>query len=395
MDERQLREVLDAVRRGELAVEAAVSRLQGPARARIDSDPESHSGSSGRGGSPSGALSHSGSSARAEAESRSQWLARSDSQSGSGSDEFARIAELAALFAGDHAGVLLGIGDDAAVLRPQAQPLVLSVDVAVESVHFDRAFASWEQIGARAMTAAVSDLAAMGARPLAALCSLVAPPLAARDFRALHAGIAAAARDYACPVIGGNLASGRQLSLSTTVIGVLQGPGLYRGGAKPGDHIYVTGPLGSAALGLVLLQLQAAERGPSFVEAWRAPRARIQQGLALSGVATSAIDISDGALADLGHICEASKLGAIIEAERVPLAPGMAELARSVAADPLELALTGGEDYELVYTLPPTAADPCAGVRIGVMQDSPGPVRVLDAHGGPISLRASGYQHFR
>lgn len=310
-------------------------------------------------------------------------------------DEFARIAELAKLFAGQHEAVQLGIGDDAAVLRPQAQPLVLSVDVAVESVHFDRSYLSWEQIGARAMTAAVSDLAAMGAKPLAALCSLVAPPLAAEDFRALHAGVAAAARDYACPVIGGNLASGAQLSLSTTVIGTLQGPGLYRSGARAGDHIYVSGPLGSAALGLALLQLSAADRGPSFVEAWRAPRARIPQGLALSGVATSAIDISDGALADLGHICASSQLGAVIEAQLLPLAPGMAELARSLGKDPLELALTGGEDYELIYTLPPTAADPCGGTRIGTMQTNPGPVQVIDAQGAPLTLRSTGFQHFR
>ncbi|HET8936829.1 MAG TPA: thiamine-phosphate kinase [Polyangiales bacterium] len=310
-------------------------------------------------------------------------------------DEFVRIGELAKLFAGQHEAVLLGIGDDAAVLRPQAHPLVLSVDVAVEAVHFDRRYASWEQIGARAMTAAVSDLAAMGAQPLAALCSLVAPPLAAEDFRALHAGIAAAARDYACPVIGGNLAGGAQLSLSTTVIGTLQGPGLYRSGAQAGDHIYVSGPLGSAALGLRLLQLSAADRGPAFVEAWRAPRARIPQGLALSGVATSAIDVSDGAFADLGHICESSQLGAVIEAELIPLAPGMAELARTLGEDPLALALSGGEDYELIYTLTPTAADPCGGTRIGTMLNGPGPVQVVDAQGARLSLRAAGYQHFR
>jgi thiamine-monophosphate kinase len=310
-------------------------------------------------------------------------------------DEFARIGELAKLFAGQHEAVQLGIGDDAAVLRPQTQPLVLSVDVAVESVHFDRRYANWEQIGARAMTAAVSDLAAMGARPLAALCSLVAPPLAAEEFRALHAGIAAAARDYGCPVIGGNLASGAQLSLSTTVIGTLQGPGLYRSGAQAGDHIYVSGPLGSAALGLKLLQLSAADRGAKFVEAWRAPRARIPQGLVLSGIATSAIDVSDGALADLGHICEASQLGAVIEAERIPLAEGMAELARSLGEDPLALALSGGEDYELIYTLPPTSADPCDGTRIGTMQNIPGPARVIDAQGAPVKLHTTGFQHFR
>lgn len=355
MDELELRELIAAIQGGELSVDAALARLGGQAGRRV--------------------------------------VAAEAVQAG---DEFARIRELAKLFATDSEAVQLGIGDDAAVLRPQKEPLVFSVDVAVESVHFDRAYLSWAQVGARAMTAAVSDLAAMGARPLAALCSLVAPALSGDDFLALHAGIAQASRDYACPVIGGNLASGAQLSLSTTVIGTLPGPGLYRSGARAGDEIYVTGPLGSAALGLKLLQLLAATaEGAPFVDAWRAPRARVEQGLALSGHATSAVDVSDGALADLGHVCEASQLGAIVEAERVPLAAGMAEIARTLGVDPVVLALTGGEDYELVYTLPPGAADPAQGVRIGLMINAPSGVRVVDARGRDVEVGSRGYQHFR
>ena len=355
MDEVALRELMAAIQRGELSVDGALARFYGGADRRVTAAEAVHGG-----------------------------------------DEFARIREIAKLFASDSKAVQTGIGDDAAVLAPQAQPLVLSVDVAVENVHFDRTYLSWAQVGARAMTAAVSDLAAMGARPLAALCSLVAPALSGDDFLALHAGIAQAARDYACPVIGGNLASGAQLSLSTTVIGTLPGPGLYRNGARAGDEIYVTGPLGSAALGLKLLQLSAAApEGAAFVDAWRAPRARVEQGLLLSGVASSAVDVSDGALADLGHICEASQLGAIIEAARVPLAPGMADLARELDADPLQLALTGGEDYELIYTLPPGAADPAGGTRIGHMLDTPGSVQVIDAQDQAIELSTRGYRHFQ
>lgn len=355
MDEVELRELITGIQGGELSVEAALSRLQ-------------------RGGVQRAA----------------------SGEAGNAGDEFARIREIAKLFASDSQAVQLGIGDDAAVLRPQAQPLVLSVDVAVEGVHFDRAYLSWAQVGARAMTAAVSDLAAMGARPLAALCSLVAPPLSGDDFLALHAGIAQAAREYACPVIGGNLASGAQLSLSTTVIGTLPGPGLYRGGARAGDEVYVTGPLGSAALGLKVLQLLAAspEAAP-FVDAWRTPRARVEQGLLLSGTASSAVDVSDGALADLGHICEASGLGAIVEAELVPMAPGMVELARSLQVEPLQLALAGGEDYELIYTLSPGAADPVRGVRIGRMVGDAGGVRVIDGGGEVVEVGSRGFQHFR
>lgn len=312
-------------------------------------------------------------------------------------DEFDRIRALTQRFAAESDAVQLGIGDDAAVLRSLPQPLVLSVDAAVQGVHFDPAFASYREIGARAFTAAVSDLGAMGSTPVAALCALIAPASLARaDFDALNLGLAEAAARYACPVIGGNLSSGEALSITTTVVGKLEGPGLYRAGARPGDRVYVTGPLGSAALGLRLLQLGAAARGPGFVQAFRAPEARIAQGRALAGSASSAIDISDGALQDLGHICEASQLGAELEAARLPLAPGMRELAQALGEDPLRLALQGGEDYELIYTLPEGAEDPCAGTRIGRMLEQPGPVRVLDGHGQELAQYASGrgYRHF-
>jgi len=310
-------------------------------------------------------------------------------------DEFDRIRELAQRFKQDSGGVQLGIGDDAAVLRAQPQPVVLSVDAALQGVHFDPAFASYREIGARAFTAAVSDLAAMGSTPLAALCSLIVPGALPRaDFSELNAGLAEAAEHYACPVIGGNLAAGPALSLTTTVVGTLARPGLYRSGAQPGDQVYVTGPLGSAALGLRLLQLGAAARSASFVQAFRAPGARIAQGRALAGLATSAIDISDGTLQDLGHICEASRLGAELELTRLPLAPGMRELALALGEDPVRLALQGGEDYELIYTLPAGVPDPCQGTRIGRMLDEPGPVRVLDAHGQPLALEGHGYRHF-
>lgn len=310
-------------------------------------------------------------------------------------DEFERIRELAQRFglAGD--AVQLGIGDDAAVLRAQPRPIVLSVDAAVQGVHFEPAFASYAEIGARAFTAAVSDLAAMGSTPLAALCALIVPSdLPRPEFAALNEGIAQAAQRYGCPVIGGNLSGGAQLSITTTVVGTLPGPGLYRSGARAGDAVYVSGPLGSAALGLRLLQLKAAERGPAFVQAFRAPTARIAQGLALAGRATSAIDVSDGAAQDLGHICEASGIAAEIELERVPLAPGMKELARAIGEDPLRLALAGGEDYELIYTLPAGVEDPCGGTRIGRMLEGSGRVHLVDADGREIAIDGPGFRHF-
>jgi len=353
MDETELRALLLAVQRGSLAIDVAVSRLHAPAGPSATQAP-------------------------APAER----------------GEFERIAELTRLFSQTSAAVQLGIGDDAALLRASEFARVLSVDVAVQGVHFDQRFASWQQIGARAFNAALSDLAAMGATPTAALCSLIIPPaLPNSDFSQLNAGIAQAALDHACPVIGGNLSSGRELSVTTTVIGELRGRGLYRHAAKAGDAIYVTGPLGSAALGLVLLQQAQEQRGPEFVQAFRAPRARIAQGLAIAQHAHAAVDVSDGALQDLGHICAASGLGAELEAKRVPFAPGFEALARALGRDPLSLALLGGEDYELIYT---QAADAPAGpgTYIGRMRDAPGPARVVDERGLPLSLQGRAYQHF-
>lgn len=312
------------------------------------------------------------------------------------SDEFERIAKLRERFAASGAQqVLLGIGDDAAVLRNPNADVVLSVDTAVDGVHFTRALAPLPAIGARAFSAAISDLAAMGARPQAALSSLIVPrELSLQEFEALTLGIAQAAADYACPVIGGNLSSGNQLSVTTTVIGTSHGAGLCRSGARPGDRIYVTGTLGDSALGLALLKRGAAERGPEFVARWRAPRARIAEGIALLGRASAAIDVSDGALQDLGHVCEASGLGAEVFAGRVPLRAGFSALAAELGLNPLELALFGGEDYELIFTLPDQAQEPGLGTCIGRMLATPGPVRVLDDQGGIVPLAGRGYRHF-
>ena len=312
------------------------------------------------------------------------------------SDEFERIAKLRERFATSTAPqVLLGIGDDAAILRNPGADVVLSVDTAVENVHFTRVIAPLPAIGARAFSAAISDLAAMGARPQAALSSLIVPrELSLDEFDALTRGIAQAAADYACPVVGGNLSSGKELSVTTTVIGTTTGLGLCRSGARPGDRIYVTGTLGDAALGLRLLQRGAAERGPEFVARWQAPRARIAEGITLLGRASAAIDISDGALQDLGHVCEASGLGAEIIASRLPLRAGFDALASALKLDPLELALFGGEDYELIFTLPEHAEEPGFGTCIGRMLATPNTVRVIDDQGGILPLAGRGYRHF-
>lgn len=311
------------------------------------------------------------------------------------SDEFARIARIAQLLRSSAPQIALGIGDDAAVLTGLHGQLALSVDASVEHVHFERAFASLGAIGARAFSAALSDLAAMGARPSAALSSVCLPAeLSDAELELLMTGIARAAQQYACPVVGGNLSRASELSVTTTVIGELSGRALTRAGARVGDGVYVTGTLGAAGLGLLLLQAGRAQEGAPFVERWRNPIARIDAGLRLVDIASAAIDVSDGALQDLTHLCEASGVGATIDATCLPLLPDFEPCARRLGQEPVQLALCAGEDYELLFTTAKSAAGAALGQRIGVITEASAGICVRDAQGQPIALRARGYRHF-
>lgn len=308
-------------------------------------------------------------------------------------DEFERIAQLRMRFASDAAQIGLGIGDDAALLRTTADS-ALSVDCCVEGVHFERRLIDFRALGRRALEAALSDLAAMGARPRACLCALILPDdVTDAELYALADGYAEAAREAGAPVIGGNLARGRELSITSTVLGDAGPRALTRGGARPGEQLFVTGQLGAAALGLALLQAGKPELGPAFVARWRAPRARLAEGLQLAASASAAIDISDGLLQDLEHLCRASGAGAELWADRLPLLPGHDEVAQKLGLDGLSLALSGGEDYELLFTQ--AAPEPPAGVAataIGrIVAEG---VTVLDAQGKPLEIERRGYRHF-
>ena len=170
--------------------------------------------------------------------------------------EFDRIARLSQAFrSAPNDRVALGIGDDAAVLNSNARPTVWTIDSAVEGVHFSRTFMGLADIGYRAFMAAASDVAAMGGRAVGALCAWVLPAdLSEADFDELSSGVARAAELCNCPVIGGNLARGSELSLTTTVLGESPGPLALRSGARPGDALFVSGPVGAAALGLSALR---------------------------------------------------------------------------------------------------------------------------------------------
>jgi thiamine-monophosphate kinase len=311
------------------------------------------------------------------------------------STEHERINRIRALFSRPNPAISLGIGDDCAVLAEAPGQRVWTIDAAIEHVHFSRAFMRDDQIGFRAMMAAASDIAAMGANVSAALCALAFP--ASFDdgaLDALLAGIAEAADLLTLPVVGGNLSRASELSITITVLGVTD-RAVTRTGAALGHGVYVSGSVGGAALGLAALRAGRAH-DPAFapaIERFLRPRARLDLSALLHQHASSALDVSDGLAQDLGHLCTASGLGAELELVRVPQLAGFAALSEKLGQDPLALLLAGGEDYELLFTAPLDSVPPMLGTRIGFMRAGSG-VEVLSETGAPLALPA-GFDHFR
>jgi thiamine-monophosphate kinase len=295
-------------------------------------------------------------------------------------------------------GVVTGIGDDAAVLRaPRGELLVATVDAVMEGVHFGPGFTPAD-VGWKALAVNLSDVAAMGARPLWALVGLATPP--GEDparLAGVGRGLAACARAAGVTVVGGNVTSADRLSLTVTVLGSARAADiLRRGGARPGDLLVVSGTLGDAALGL------EPGAAASLVRRQRRPVARLALGRALGGLARAAIDVSDGLVQDLGHLCEASGVGAVVEVERLPLSRA-ARAALRGRDDRWDLPLAGGEDYELLAAVPPgrLAAVRAAARRartplavVGRFERGRG-VRVVKGGGEPVLLRRAGWDHLR
>ena len=250
------------------------------------------------------------------------------------------------------AGVVFGIGDDAAVLRPRVgEDVVASTDALVEGVHFRFGNESARSIGRRALVANLSDLAAMGARPLGFLWALAAPPrLDVRVVDGFVRGLLEEAERYACPLVGGNCSGARDTSLTLTVMGaVKRGRALTRDGTRAGDGIYVTGVLGAAAL-----DRARADRG-GRVRFVAEPRLAAGRTLArMSGVG-GCIDVSDGLDADLGKLFGNRQLRPRIDIARLPVAAGFRSACARLGLDPERLLRGGGEDYELLFTLRPGA----------------------------------------
>ncbi len=300
------------------------------------------------------------------------------------------------------ADVILGIGDDCALLRPPVdQLLVVSTDTMVENIHF-LPNTNPHALGHKSLAVSLSDLAAMGAEPAWVMLSVSLPLVDEQWIADFCVGFFRLLDDYQLQLVGGNTSAG-PLSITTHVTGfVAPGKALQRNGAKPGDDIYVTGHLGDAALGLRCLKKQSAlphRLQMEVIYRLEYPTPRIAVGLALRNIASACIDISDGLAADLGHILKQSQVGAVIIAENLPLSFTLLTLPSTTA---WELALSGGDDYELCFTAAPdkrlAISNLCERLccncqRIGVIEGAPG-LEIKDAGGQVFNLQHRGYEHF-
>ena len=309
--------------------------------------------------------------------------------------EFSLIARLVAAAPCRRPDVLLGPGDDAALLRPPAgMDLVQTVDTSLEGVHFPAGLAPAD-VGWRGLAVNLSDLAAMGAEPAWGLLSLALPQADAAWLDGFAAGVAELAGAVGLDLVGGDTVRG-PLAVTFALTGfVPPGSALRRAGACPGDGIWVTGPLGGGAAGLAAWQRGAPADAASFLR----PRPRLAEGQALRGLASAAIDISDGLVQDLGHLLRAGGVGAVLELERLPLDPDAA--AAGMAAG-LRMALGGGDDYQLCFTVPAAREAALAAasaawaeppVRIGAIRLAPG--LELQRAGRPVSLPDGSWDPFR
>jgi thiamine-monophosphate kinase len=302
----------------------------------------------------------------------------------------------------------VAIGDDAAVLTPgRGEEIVITTDALVEDVHFRWKTTDARSLGHKALAVNLSDVGAMGARPLGFLLTLGLPADAdGARLDGFFAGLLRLARASRCPLVGGDLVRSPVWSATITALGgVPRGRALLRSGARAGDRLFVTGELGGAAAGLRLVEgpiaFKAAER--RLVRRQLAPDPPWRAGplLAKARLARAAIDVSDGLAQDLGHLTRESGVGARIELERLPLARGLAAAAARLGADPLELALAGGEDYELLFAAPPRSPSAAVyskrlGRRVTEIGVTTAARRIVFTHAGrSVEPKALGFQHFK
>jgi thiamine-monophosphate kinase len=302
--------------------------------------------------------------------------------------------------------LVIGIGDDAAAWKGDTATQLVTTDSLFQDVHFRLETTPWYELGWKSLAVNLSDIAAMGGVPEYAVISLAVPPdTEVDDVKAMYQGMLDLAQKYGVAIIGGDTCKAPLVSITITVLGNAvdkDGKVLTRSAARPGDRIAVTGALGAAAAGMEMLDKKLkldAETSRQLSTAFLKPEARVAEGQKLVGLGVkAAIDISDGLIADLKHICESSKVGARVEVDKIPVAPAVKS---DFGERALELALTGGEDYELLFTASGEVMDKvktkisCPVTLIGkIVAGGPGGVVIVDERGKPIDMAKSGWEHF-
>jgi len=301
--------------------------------------------------------------------------------------------------------LIIGIGDDAAAWHGNALTQLATVDSFIQDVHFSLDITPWKELGWKALAINLSDIAAMGGVPRYALISLALPAhTEVDDVTALYQGMIELAQQFGVAIVGGDTSSAPLVAINITILGSARSEDniLTRSGAQAGDRVAVTGYLGAATAGWEMLTKELQfdpEATAGLKRAFLHPYPRIAEGQLLvdQGVKT-AIDISDGLISDLNHICKASQVGARIEVDHVPIEPAV----RANFGDrALELALSGGEDYELLFTANTEAIDkikaraPCPITIIGeIVADKTGKITLVDHQGNPFSFDKKGWEHF-
>ena len=324
--------------------------------------------------------------------------------------EFGLIKKFARCAGVNHPDVIKGIGDDAAVIRSsKTQCQLLTTDTLIEGIHFEPSFTTPYLLGKKSIAVNLSDIAAMGGTPVCFVVSLSILPRTPYEFiHKFYQGMIQAARAFGVSLAGGDTTGSRDhMVITITVLGTARADRIiYRHGARPGDAIYVTGFLGDAALGLSLIKRRKAlSRIRPLIKKHLDPLPRVAEGNRISRMhlASSMIDISDGLLADLRHILKESQAGARIWRNRLPLSPQYQKHWQEGAGDRYAPALCGGEDYELLFTVPPNkqkrvaALERACGIPvtcIGEITGKKGTLKILDEQNKEVAYEKEGFAHF-
>ena len=329
--------------------------------------------------------------------------------------EFTLIKNIAKRFSERQDQTIVGIGDDCAVIQLNSQNVqLITTDLLIENIHFDRHFISYRDIGYKAMIGNLSDIAAMGGIPRHYLASIAIPvSCTTNDVEAVYEGLTQPAEQSGTALIGGDTSrSPEKLFLSLTLIGEAKREEvIQRTGLCVGDEIFVTGTLGDSNAGLRILQSPTHTNLPASCQAWLSqrhlrPTARLETGqfLAKDQLATAMIDLSDGLSGDLAHLCELNDVGAIIDATRLPLSDALQTYARHVGEHAHEIALQGGEDYELLFTVKPNAFSRIAQLNaegllhvthIGTITPKHHGLRMITPAGANKHINIQSYDHFQ